>query len=543
MKTILTVGEMQAGKTYFVVGEFLKQVADPDKLPFNLTHARNFNLVDLKNKCYTHPTMDEFEYDTNIVTLQDKTRFKNFLDLLTSQSEILDNTGFIGLNNAATHQKIASALINWHGYTSMFIDEYDTNQINFNRYRVPVKKDNSIRSYVMRDMLDELRIISATNMAAAISDYTFSRDEIVRIPRRPGYKGWGDYDVRIVDNAAIEALRAGEVRGAVCDIIEFAKGNVQINIDSSQEIHQRIVDGLKRVFQDQPIKFHVVNAESGFDLRTLDSGKHVIVGGLMFDRGVTFNRLSDLIIDKDAAKQPTLLQAVGRAFGYRESTPQIHANAEHHDQITQSFRIEQMLTDDVLALPVEERWKWLEQNVRTTDSIRGRVLPTKNRGWAESFQRNVSLNCPVARFNTLEQYHASGMDCTLLQTRVDGEEIPSPYKGNINYGRETVEKTISDFINKHPQDKQLHKINSNTGEQTRRYIIPPIKCTDGTYRWFDRETDSLTLHWYIDNTRINRDVSTPFVASYQHDGGIAVWNRIKPGDDQDGEGRIHAPNQ
>jgi hypothetical protein len=532
-KTFGTIGVMQGGKTYYTVGHFLRSLADPDCLPFNLTHARTFNLVDVMNKINDHPVRDEFNEPLNVVTLRDKPRFKRFLDLLTSRSSIDDNTGFVGLNNAATHQKIASALINWQGHTRMYVDEYDTNQIHFNRSRIPVKKDNSIRSYLLQDLVDELHIISATNFAAAISDYTFEPGTIHRIKPLEGYWGAKDYARRIVDEQAIESLRRGQVKGGICDIIDDAAENVQINIDSSQEIHEAIYFALKERYKDEAISISIVNAESNFDLRSLNSGKHVIIGGLMFDRGVTFPRLSDLIIDKTAARQATLLQAAGRAFGYRATQPQIHATVSQHETLDASFRIEAQLTDEVLYLPVADRHDWLRENVRYSDELRDRALPSKDNGWKHQFETNVAINRRVATFETVAAVQSSGMDVKMLQTRVDGELIPKPYKGNITYGRKEVSKTVADLINKHPQTTPLHDVNEDTQAQRRRFIIPPI---NGTF--FDRDFDDILDHWYIDNRLIDRDCSNPYVGSYLADGRIAVWHNLAFVDPSLGEGRI-----
>lgn len=532
-KTYGTIGVMQGGKTYYTVGHFLRSMADPDCLPFNLTHARTFNLLDVMHKIHDHPVRAEFTEAPNVVTLRDKAKFKRFLDLLTSRSSIDDNTGFVGLNNAATHQKIASALINWQGHTRMYVDEYDTNQIHFNRSRIPVKKDNSIRSYLLQDLVDELHIISATNFAAAISDYTFEPGTIHRIKPQPGYQGVKDYARRIVDEQAIESLRRGVVKGAICDIIDDAKENVQINIDSSQEIHEAIYFALKEYYKDQSISISVVNAESNFDLRSLESGKHVIIGGLMFDRGVTFPRLSDLILDKTSARQATLLQAAGRAFGYRASKPQIHATTSQHETLDASFRIESQLTDEVLYLPVADRHDWLRENVRYSDELRNRALPTKDNGWKHQFETNVAINRRVATFDSMDQLKDSGMDVKMLQCRVEGELIPKPYKGNITYGRKEVSQTVDDFINKHPQTTPLNDKNEDTNAQRRRYIIPPI---NGAF--FDRERDDLRAHWYIDNTLIDRDCSNPYVGSFLSDGRIAVWHNLAFVDPDVGEGRI-----
>ena len=532
-KTFGTIGVMQGGKTYYTVGHFLRSLADPDCLPFNLTHARTFNLVDVMNKINDHPVRDEFLEPLNVVTLRDKARFKRFLDLLTSRSSIDDNTGFVGLNNATTHQKIASALINWQGHTRMYIDEYDTNQIYFNRSRIPVKKDNSIRSYLLQDLVDELHIISATNFAAAISDYTFEPGTIHRIKPQTGYWGAKDYARRIVDEHAIESLRRGIVKGGICDIIDDAKENVQINIDAKHVVHEAIYFALKERYKNQSITISIVNAESNFDLRSLESGKHVIVGGLMFDRGVTFPRLSDLIIDKTAARQATLLQAAGRAFGYRATQPQIHATVGQHETLDASFRIESQLTDEVLYLPVADRHDWLRENVRYSDELRDRALPTKNNGWKHQFETNVAINRRVAIFDNLEMMRSSGMDVKMLQTRIDGELIPKPYKGNITYGRKEVEKTVADLINKHPQTTPLHDFNEDTQSQRRRYIIPPIRGI-----FFDREQDDILDHWFIDNTLTDRECSNPYVGSYLADGKIAVWHNLAFVDATLGEGRI-----
>jgi len=56
-KTFVTLGVMQGGKTYYTVGQFLRSLADPDCLPFNLTHARTFNLVDVMKKINDHPVV------------------------------------------------------------------------------------------------------------------------------------------------------------------------------------------------------------------------------------------------------------------------------------------------------------------------------------------------------------------------------------------------------------------------------------------------------------------------------------------------------
>jgi hypothetical protein len=175
----------------------------------------------------------------------------------------------------------------------------------------------------------------------------------------------------------------------------------------------------------------------------------------------------------------------------------------------------------------------LRENVRYSDELRDRALPNKDNGWKHQFETNVAINRRVATFDDLERMRGSGMDVKMLQTKRTGESIPKPYKGNITYGRETVEKAVADLINKHPQTTPLHDVNEDTKAQRRRYIIPPIHGA-----FFDRETDDMRDHWYIDNTLIDRECSNPYVGSYLADGRIAVWHNLAFVDATLGEGRI-----
>ena len=143
----------------------------------------------------------------------------------------------------------------------------------------------------------------------------------------------------------------------------------------------------------------VVNSEAAFDFEALKGRqKIVLIGGSMFDRGQTFHGLSTLIIDRPEIHQASLLQAVGRLFGYKDYQLTLAASGEMFDRIDDCFEIEtQISKQEVLAMPVEERWKWLDSNVIFNSK---RVLSPKSNGWREGVRRLGAAQVPHMRLST-----------------------------------------------------------------------------------------------------------------------------------------------
>jgi hypothetical protein len=530
MKYKLLIGKLQSGKTTTAIKIFKDLLQEEDCLPIFATHPTNNVYSDLVSK------FKLAKIDANLVNPRDNsTEFKKFLNILLRNGTIPNNFGIVGLNNISFHRTIGSAILHYHGKKSMIVDEYDMNQIEFTRNWQPVKRDYALRSYAVEDVLDEMILLSATNLAAAISDLSFNSEDITPIKPGEGYNMKIDWDT--IGDREINALRAGRDRGFIQDIVDETEHNVMINVDTRKETHGSIADAL--CYNNS---CHIVNSDEEFNFEDLQQDKNVVIGGAMFARGQTFPRIQTLIIDKPSANQATLLQAVGRLFGYKEYPLRIVCTAEQREMIKEGLELEEQISDkNILSLHPKLRHEWIKEQLESPKNLK--VFGPKNGGWRQRIIDDWAVEKPHKIVPYDKKYYSMPEFVTMLQKRVDGTPPPrgkdGNYFGTTKWGNRSVEKFISDFVNQHPQGKTLSELNEK-GELRRKQIVPPLfetwssdGVTEYEYEQVDRvihKIDDLKDHFYIDNGYADIDIrqqcDSDYVGSILNTGEIALWKNL-----------------
>lgn len=531
MKYKLLIGKLQSGKTTTAIKIFNELLSEDDCLPIFATHPTNNVYQDLYNKFKLAGITD---HNKIISPRDDRQEYKKFLDILLTSGTIPSNFGIAGLNNIHFHKLIGAAVLHYHQKKVMIVDEYDMNQIEFTKNWQPVKRDYALKSYAVEDVIDEMILLSATNLAAAVSNLEFQPEDID--PIKPG----DGYNMKIIwdeiGQREIEGLRAGNDRGLIQDIINDTEHNVMINVDSRKETHAVIANQLS-----DRNSVHIVNSDEPFDFHVLEQGKHVVIGGHMFARGQTFPRIQTLIIDKPSANQATLLQAVGRLFGYKPFPLKIVCTPEQKEMIKEGLELEEAVSKkSILSMPPEERHRWIREQLDAPSKLQ--VLGPKNNGWKQRIIDDWATEKPHKIVDYHEKYFDSEF-VTMLQRKVDGAPPPrgkeGDFYGTCKWGNRSVDKFISDFVNQHPQGKTLSELNEK-GVLRRTRIVPPLfeswdfkGETEYDYEQVDRNIhtiNDLEDHFYIDNAyadvNTRQTCTTDYVGSVLNTGKIALWKNL-----------------
>lgn len=520
---------MQSGKTTAAIKNFQTYLQKEDCLPIFATHASNNVLQDLMQKMEAEGILSN---NTILNPRDNRGDYNKFLSRLMKYNTIDDNFGIVGLKNESFFKRLDSALLHYHQEKVLFNDEYDTDQIRFVNKRQPVKRDNQIRSYDIEGVIDTMELLSATNLAALISDAKF--DKVEFIPHEAGYND--ELNFVTVSERALECLRNGELHDDIHENIVNTTHNVMINVSTLQDDHTTIANCL----DDFRFNSMVVNSDDDevYDLSTLDTGKTMLIGGNMFNRGQTFNRIQTLIFDRPT-HQAAMLQAVGRLFGYRNYKTKIVCSSEMRDQIEEAFNLEKRITKDILELPATERRKWLESQSAPEKLS---VFSSKDNGWMTKKIADYAVVDPVYSHKYDEDFFRNE-EITMLQKRVEG---PPPargqngYYGTCKWGNRTVEKYVDDFCNQHPQGRVLSEPNEK-GDLRRKTIVPPFceRWWDEKERKYHHEYEQvdrnkykrhhLEEHFWIDNS-YNADIRetcmTKYVGSVLANGRVAVWHNL-----------------
>ena len=541
----LLVGKLQSGKTTTAIKYFNKYLQEGECLPIFCTHNSENVFCDLQSKLNPNYTYYDPREGTSKVLFSNgqragkTTSWAKFLKNIMTYGTVDDGHGIVGLNNRYFHEKIAPAIINYHHKKVIFVDEYDNSQIGFTTKRQAVQRDRWLYSYEVENVIDEMVLLSATNLSAAISNKTFDPACIEVIKPGKGYQGWGkNINRQYLNDSDFKALREGRPRGAVFDIAEDASGHVMVNIETHIDVHNAIAN----CFQEAGFKTMVVNSEAAFDFEALKGRqKIVLIGGSMFDRGQTFHGLSTLIIDRPEIHQASLLQAVGRLFGYKDYQLTLAASGDMFERINDCFEIEtQISKQEVLSMPVEERWKWLGSNVIFNSK---RVLSPKSNGWREGVRRLGAAQVPHMRLSTEP---LNDKQITKIQSKIYTDEgtprsmVFGEWKhvGTSRWGSRSPEKMASDFVDQHPQGRTIAE-KTAAGRTRRKIIVPPWSEThvDGDRQWTEWDfNDPATCGWYIDNSmepQERESIKTPYVASVAASGEWLIWHNLNLLDEED----------
>lgn len=509
MQKTLYIGQMQSGKTTQAVKIFQSWIDTPDLLPIFATFGRRAVLRDLQEKLH----LGGVDLSTVLIPNIYKREYSKLVNTLLGD-EFPDQTSIIGLHNVYFHRAISDAILHCPGIrTNLFLDEYDTGQVGFSHRDESIKQDNAIHNYIEKGVLNELALISATNLQAAISDFQF--DRVVHIQPGEGYNCTPQFEPLYDDD--INDLLEGRPNKKIKNRIEETEGHVMFNLDRRISTHEAIAHALQDCGST-----HLLNSNENFDLAMLDEPtRQIIIGGEMFARGNTFKGVQSLFFYKPGSHLAVKLQAFGRIFGYKQNT-KIYTTQSEYSDLMRMMEVNEKLSDEtLLMMPPEDRHRIMEEMSLPLSSEESRstlLNPRKRNGFTESRKLKFKSQ-PYMTVDSLPR----GLDVTMLHAKHEGI---TPKKGTRGYtfrAAQSPEHMAKTLIDSHP----FQSVHETT---VRQFIVPPkaylydnINSQNSYYDYCDYEDE----HWWIENLYLDADqrraIKTEYVATYLSTGEIGIW--------------------
>lgn len=381
---------MQCGKTTDAAGEYVEDILNKDALPMYFAYKYKVILTDFLIKAQEEAKKHTNKYIRYVIPTHPGhgRNLKRIDEMLTGPGHLYrsngipydTSVGLAGLSNQYYLRKLTNGLhMAKDTEIIAYMDEYDDSEIGFKVRRIE-KKKNGIKSEVAFHrqfntnmyLFDTVKLISATNLAAAISD-TPRYDEIKVIPPKEGYNN-SIIHFKIADTD-LRALKNGQLSPRIEEFHNMLKHNLMVNISNLNPVHERIAKAFP--FPGT----YLVNQDTGdFDFNSINHGKNVVIGGRLFSRGASFPRLDGLILHKSSSCDMTnLLQAVGRLFGYKNYPLFVACTQKQWDVLEASFELEARVSDvGLLELGVYERHRAVSSLKIDKNII---VLGDNNNGW------------------------------------------------------------------------------------------------------------------------------------------------------------------
>ena len=517
-KTYLMTGQMQGGKTTEAVRVFNEWLSELNTYPITGTFGRNHILEDFKRKMIKGGVSAE----KLVVPGKDRAAFKLIKDMIFA-GVVPNDVGVFGLHNHAFHDKIASSILHNHAKTKFLLDEYDTGQVGFHEDHIDlsIKQDHAIDSYIRKGVLEELWLISATNLQGAIADLNY--DDVINIAPGKGYKGRLNFDFEPLYDDDIESLLQGIPNKKIKSRVWDSEGHVMFNLDRLTKKHESIAQAVSG-FGDTMI----LNSNNNFDISSLEdrSKKKIVIGGDVFARGATFPNVSSLFFFKPESHMAVKLQAVGRLFGYKDMTLKLYCTKREQYQIEKMLELNEKFSDrDFLMKEYQIRHEEIAQICLPDDM---KIFnPRKANGFNETTWKpdidKPKFTIPVAP--------DEGDDIYMLQTKHVAEPTEMPKKGLATYKwGESPEHMQRSMINAHPFTGS--PLNRSQGGP-RRFVVPP-RVVEGYVDYCEYPEQLESGHWYIENKHRTieelKAIKSEFIGTYGTNGKVKVWKNIWPED-------------
>ena len=545
MKITVNIGKGQAGKTTHttkdVAQRFQEEVCVLATHPFGII----FNDLCMKLK-------EQNVYTINPTKLKDRERRKLIKDI--QQKEVWEDglPVLAGLNNTYFWDKAESFISNARSKypTRGYIDEFDTNQIGFEDYRVKVQKDDWCQNIIDLKKFDGLDLTSATTVGAVISNIEY--DEVNVVDPMPGYNDSLNYNQ--VTDKDIQFLKKGVLRDNIIDGLENCNRHSMINVDVSTTIHSIISQSIEErkleTVDGRLIKPIVVNEKHPLNYELVTNFKDyccVYIGGHMFARGATYPHLQNLIIDKSHSDISVVLQALMRVFGLKDYPLNVWCSTSQQEKIEEGRRLEdEVREDEILKRPYLARKEWIESKRFGANS---KILnERKNNDFGQRHTR--TSHDPIEMYRELP---SDLRNYCVLSKFVEGPppKGKSRRRGLTNFGINSEQRKKSDheqaelyqdIIDSHPQVGTL--IRYPAKDETKnilymKYIIPPHEIlheddNGNSYveKYLANQNENWDDHWHIESTfdtkadQLKADNKTYVVSASSQKGKYNVWYNI-----------------
>jgi hypothetical protein len=382
----------QCGKTTYAACEYINDILDKNRFPMYFAYNYKTILTDfiLKAEQKAKELTNERIHILNPADKSSARKFKRVKEMFISGTELYKykglayekSIGMAGLSNQYYLSKLCSILLASEDMEPIgYMDEYDEHELGFNARR-EVRHKMEGRNFRKGEVgfhrllqrtspyFSTLKLISATNLAAAISDIP-KFDSIKTIVPEKGYTNNINYF--IVKKADIHALKQGRLSPKIEEFYNMLNHNLMVNVTQGITDHKIIAGAF-------PLPgTYLVNMEADFYFDSLKQGRNVVIGGRMFGRGATYHRLDGLILDKLSSNMTNVIQAAGRLFGYKDYPIFIACTQQQCDMLESSFEFETKISDaELLNLEVSERHKAIS-SFKANKTIT--ILSDNNNGW------------------------------------------------------------------------------------------------------------------------------------------------------------------
>ena len=269
----------------------------------------------------------------------------------------------------------------------MIFDEWDVHQIGYILHRMEgILKDNCIQKMMTAEWApDILELISATNLAAIISDIMY--DDVQEIKGYEGYCGWDELQINTVPESDLtDFLNDGTLSLALRRHLYRAwisHENILFNMSHKIEDHNKIANSLSQTQWQGKSK--VINHKSADSLVEIPQSNTCIIGGHSFGRSVSVPNLTTLLYYRPNLQvSASLLQAVGRVLGPREVNPVVITTEQNRRAIEQGIDLERkILAEDALRWTPDERHRWLQDQAKGYDE-NIKMFGVKSNGFKET---------------------------------------------------------------------------------------------------------------------------------------------------------------
>ena len=458
----LITGPLQGGKTTKAIATFKPWITEDGVLPYFATHATKNVLADLVSKLLA----DDIHPDQLIQPTYKKREWAAVKKDIYNNGKCPNNCGVVGLNNYHFHDYIAAALLHNKGTSKLLLDEYDTGQTGFDeRFLKSVVRDLQIQTYEKKKTFDEICLISATNISGAISSINFDKVEVIK----PG-AGYSDqFNWIPIDYDKIDEMCNGHTSKYIYNrVADESEGNVMFNLDHLTSTHYKIA----RAVEGMATTVQCVNSDgSDYNPALLDeAGKHIVIGGNMFARGQTFSGVTNLFLHKSKSTHAaTMLQALGRLFGYNKGPLNLFCTKETYDAICFMKEFNERVSEkSFLELDYRERHQLMEKW-----PIPGNIKILNQAKSGGFVQKKVATNLNQCLGRIPIDTDLSQMpNIRVMQRKVAYKVHAQGRKAGytVRWG-ESAEHMAKQLCDAHPKLKGVESRSS--AKSMRKFIVPP----------------------------------------------------------------------
>lgn len=401
MRKILNISQPQMGKTTYTLQETETCI---DMINLNMVFEYNMVVEDVLEKAKS------FSFRADRI---DKKRLDKYRSNLIDSLEPNFPTMLVGIMDVYRAQYVEGFLL-WCKQRKipvrMIVDEYDIFAIGHDVRNAVARRDEWLKMAMDQELVSIIEFNSATNINGMISDFDWKEVNVIK--PYDGYCGWSSVNIQTLDDSHFVDLLNGTLTQEMKRKLARAyqsRENVLMNLHSRVESHKLLAQTISGSYDN----IKQINYASTDSIADIPDSNCLIIGGQKFGRSVTIPNLTTLFYYRQSIPAAaTLLQAAGRVLGNRSMDPTIVTTPQMARSIEQSWQLEQQIVDEeALLLPHDERVAWLNDRVRNLDSVR--LFTDKSNGYAENKSSKYRTVEDVTGFQKADHWYSIDMPLDL----------------------------------------------------------------------------------------------------------------------------------